>query len=396
MTFHSVRHEVRAGQRTGGFDRRLLPAMLILSSAMSGQLSAQESTTAGSVMEAISSNPVSRFLPTLWDLAVQGGVFMIPIAVASVVTLTFTLERLFGLRRGRILPGRLIRGLRELMSQGTVDPRKLWDLCEYRPSPLASVIRAAVLKTGRPHAELEKSVEDAVARETADMARNLRPINLVASVSPLLGLLGTVQGMIMAFMVTSSTTSTGTAKAQELAHGIYTALVTTFAGLCVAVVSIILANFLEGRIERRLRQLEALFLDLLPQLERYEGRLRLTEAVGDPEAGLQVRPLRPASTTAVSATAPSGRERGDRSGETDGAVENESAVRPSSDSSAAAGDGRTFSGNPTTTGNAAEVGGSRATKLVRGVEVSRGTGRSGEGTAKSESPVGSLRANFNR
>ena len=228
-------------------------------------------------------------MPSLWDLAIQGGWFMIPIGVASIVTMAFTMERLVGLRRGRNLPKQLIHKLRELMSDSGMDPRRLWEACEEHSSPLANVVKAAVLKTGRPHAELEKSVEDAVGRETATMTRNMRPINVVASIAPLLGLLGTVQGMIMAFMVTSTTSSTGTAKAQELAHGIYTALVTTFAGLSVAVFSVVLANFLEGRIERLLRQMEEIFLDLLPQLERYEGRLRIAESTSTEEPGIRVR-----------------------------------------------------------------------------------------------------------
>ncbi len=90
-----------------------------------------------------------------------------------------------------------------------------------------------------------------------------------------------VQGMIQAFMVISSTTSTGSAKAQELAHGIYTALVTTFAGLVVAVVAVLLANFLEGRLDRILRSMEELFLDLVPQFERYEGKLRVSRTQND-------------------------------------------------------------------------------------------------------------------
>lgn len=232
-------------------------------------------------------------LPTLWDLAIQGGWFMIPIALASVITIAFTLERLVGLRRGRNLPRRLIRRIREIMADPVVDPRLLWQAAEKHRSPLANVLKVAVLKTGRPHAEVEKAVEDAVQRETDDMTRNLRPINVVASISPLLGLLGTVQGMILAFMVTSTTTSTGTAKAQELAHGIYTALVTTFAGLTVAVISVILANFLEGRIDRTLKFMEAIFLDLLPGLERYEGRVRISESSVDNE-GIRIRQIAPA------------------------------------------------------------------------------------------------------
>ncbi len=240
----------------------------------------------------------TRSLPSLWDLAVQGGWFMIPIAIASVITIAFTLERIGGLRTGRILPRKLIRQLRELITETGMDPRQTWEACQSHPSPLANAVKAAVLKAGRPQAEVEKAVEDAVEREVGGMSRNLRPINVVASIAPLLGPLGTVQGMIMAFMVTSTTTSTGTAKAQELAHGIYTAFVTTFAGLCVAVVSVVLANWLEGKIERMLEKMEGIFLDLLPQFERFEGRMRVSESIDDSGGSiLKVASTRPRSNS---------------------------------------------------------------------------------------------------
>jgi biopolymer transport protein ExbB len=232
-------------------------------------------------------------MPSLWELAVQGGIFMIPIALASIVAIAFSIERMIGLKTERILPAELILKLRKLISERGIDPRKAWAACQEHPSPLANSLQAAILKAGRPHAEVEKAVEDAVGRETSDMLRNLRPVNVVASIAPLLGLLGTVQGMILAFMVTSSTSSTGNAKAAELAQGIYTALVTTFAGLSVAVVSVLLANYLEGRIERLLRLMEDLFVDLLPHLERFEGKLRVARAgLTDDAAGVQLRTKR--------------------------------------------------------------------------------------------------------
>ncbi len=250
-------------------------------------------------------------MPSLWELAVQGGIFMIPIALASIVAIAFSIERMIGLKTERILPAELILKLRKLISERGIDPRKAWAACQEHPSPLANSLQAAILKAGRPHAEVEKAVEDAVGRETSDMLRNLRPVNVVASIAPLLGLLGTVQGMILAFMVTSSTSSTGNAKAAELAQGIYTALVTTFAGLSVAVVSVLLANYLEGRIERLLRLMEDLFVDLLPHLERFEGKLRVARAgLTDDSAGVQLRTKRPGAAQ-TSQTA--GSEGGSRS-----------------------------------------------------------------------------------
>lgn len=215
-------------------------------------------------------------LPFLWDLAVQGGVFMIPIALCSVVVLAYAIERRIALRKGQIIPQGLLKTLQKLNQETNgIDPRLAFDVCQKYRSPLGRVLQAAVLKVGRPQAELEKSVEDAVGREADLMAQNIRPINVVASISPLIGLLGTVQGMIMAFMVISTSTSTGSAKGQELAQGIYTALVTTFAGLCVAIPAIIIANLLEGRIERLLRGMEDVFNEIVPLFERFEGKWRV-------------------------------------------------------------------------------------------------------------------------
>ncbi len=222
-------------------------------------------------------NVARQPLPFMWDLAMQGGVFMIPIGLCSIVVLAFGLERRVGLQKGRILPHGLLVALQKLNQQNTgIDPRLAYDECQKYRSPLGRVIQAAILKVGRPHAELEKTVEDAVSREADEMAQNIRPINVTASVAPLLGLLGTVQGMIMAFMVMSTTAASGTAKGQELAQGIYTALVTTFAGLCVAIPAIIIANLLEGRIERLLRGMEDVFNEILPLFERFEGKWRVT------------------------------------------------------------------------------------------------------------------------
>lgn len=215
-------------------------------------------------------------LPFLWNLAVQGGVFMIPIALCSIVVVAFAIERRLGLQKGRIIPRGLLVSLQKLNQQNNgIDPRLAYDECQKFRSPLGRVIQAAIMKVGRPHAELEKAVEDAVSREADEMAQNIRPINISASIAPLLGLLGTVQGMILAFMVISTTASTGQAKGAELAQGIYTALVTTFAGLTVAIPAIIVANMLEGRIERLLRGMEDVFNEILPLFERFEGKWRV-------------------------------------------------------------------------------------------------------------------------
>ncbi len=238
---------------------------------------AKESSVASRVSEELTRLGIPQPLPFLWELAVQGGLFMIPIALCSVVVMAYAIERRIGLRKGRIIPRGLLVAMQKLNQDNNgIDPRLAYDVCQKYRSPLSKVLQAAILKVGRPQVEVEKAVEDAVAREADEMAQNIRPINVAASISPLIGLLGTVQGMIMAFMVISASTSTGAAKGQELAQGIYTALVTTFAGLCVAIPAIVIANILEGRIERLLRGMEDVFNEIVPLFERFEGKWRVT------------------------------------------------------------------------------------------------------------------------
>jgi biopolymer transport protein ExbB len=243
--------------------------------------------------------------PSLWDLTVQGGVFMIPIAGCSVVVFAFIVERFIGLRRKKIVPPALLQELDRQTSQTTgLDPRVGYHACQQHPSPMANVLRAALLKTGRPHSEVEKAVEDAGAREVAALFTNVRPLNVCASIGPLLGLIGTVQGMIMAFIVTSTTTATGAAKAQELAQGIYTALVTTFAGLCVAIPAVLFAHFFEGKIDRLVREMEEIMLEILPHLERFEGKGRLKRVGRKLPATGETAPLAAAGDVAAATAQP--------------------------------------------------------------------------------------------
>ncbi len=243
-------------------------------------------------------------MPSVWDLTVQGGIFMIPLFLDSIIVVAYAIERFVGLRGKKILPPKLLIAIQQLNSEDNgIDPKQAYEICQQHPSPLANVIRAAILKIGRPHSELEQAVQDAVGREADEMADNLRPINVSASVAPLIGLLGTVQGMIMAFMVTSTTTATGAAKAQELAQGIYTALVTTFGGLVIAIPAVMVASYLEGCIDRLLRDMEDVFLEILPQFERFEGKLRIRRTVDGEGVLVKGTTAKPATAAAKPVTA---------------------------------------------------------------------------------------------
>lgn len=230
------------------------------------------------------SAPVTSGLPqtdTLGGLIVAGGIFMIPIFGFSFLAGTFVIERFIGLRGGKVLPRQLVDGLGQVAaSQGTFDPRRAYKLCQEYPSAAAAVIRSMLLKVGRPIAEIESAVAHASQREADKLYANVRWLNISASLATMLGLIGTIQGMIMAFQQLTML-NPGSDRTQVLAAGIYTALITTFAGLCVAIPAAFFSHYFEGRIQSAFREIDELIFTMMPLLERYEGRVRFSRQNGD-------------------------------------------------------------------------------------------------------------------
>jgi biopolymer transport protein ExbB len=217
-----------------------------------------------------------RTRPSLFWLLKQGGGVMILIALASVVALGLIVERTIGLRTSRILPCEFLDGLSSLTVGGRfLDPREVYQLCQRYPSTASQVIRSMLVKVGRPHSELLESIQVAGQRAADRLHVNVRWLNMITAVAPLVGLLGTVWGMILAFYGITLL-DPGQNKADFLASGIYTALVTTLGGLCVAIPTAVCSHLFEGRIIRLLHRIQELAEELLPQFERFEGRLRVT------------------------------------------------------------------------------------------------------------------------
>ncbi len=212
----------------------------------------------------------------LLDLLLKGGWLMVPIGIMSVAVVMLVLERFIALRRSRVMPSGLIENLAELGAvPGMMDPRAAYRLCQQYPSSAAVVIRAMLLKIGRPQSEVEHAVTEAGQREATRLFANVRWLTLIAAIAPLMGLFGTVWGMIRAFFDTTQLAA-GQNKADFLAEGIYVALVTTLGGLAVAIPAAIFAHYFEGRIERLFHEIDELLFSLLPQIERFEGRMRVT------------------------------------------------------------------------------------------------------------------------
>ncbi|HEX4131208.1 MAG TPA: MotA/TolQ/ExbB proton channel family protein [Pirellulales bacterium] len=225
--------------------------------------------------------PATPETPNLLNLWFKGGPLMWPITLMSVLVVIFAVERSLGLRRRKVIPPRLVDALGQLAARpGGLDPRAAYQLCQQFPSTTANVLKSVLLKVGRPQSEVEHAVHEASEREAAKLYKNVRTINLATTITPLLGLLGTVQGMIECFFITAHL-PVGADKSEHLANGIYIALVTTFGGLVVAIPASVFAHYFEGRIQTLFREIDELLLGLLPQLERFEGKMRMTRTTGE-------------------------------------------------------------------------------------------------------------------
>jgi biopolymer transport protein ExbB len=206
-------------------------------------------------------------LGSVFDMVLDGGPLMIPIALCSVVSVAYIVERSIRLREGEL--GSRHYGRRILDVLTADGPGKAQELCERDSKPLGRVLGAALGRSDSPVLELEKAVEDAGAREVKRLNANLKPLVVVGLIAPLLGLLGTVWGMIEAF--SSIAVQDGLGKPELLASGISQALITTAAGLTVAIPTQAAYFWLRGRIDRFVNRAEDLYGDLQAGLERFRA-----------------------------------------------------------------------------------------------------------------------------
>ena len=211
----------------------------------------------------------------LLSLILSGGKFMIPIALMSLVVVTLAVERVIALQRHRIIPRDLHDHLEELATPiAKFNPSTAYGVCLDHPSPAARVVGAMLLRTGQPLGEIERTASDAVQREVDQYTSPIRWLNLAAAATPLMGLLGTVWGMIVAFHESTSLTA-DRSRSEQLSEGIYTALVTTLAGLVVAIPAAIFAQYLENRVIKLFHSIQELAFDVAPGLTRFTGRRQL-------------------------------------------------------------------------------------------------------------------------
>jgi biopolymer transport protein ExbB len=208
--------------------------------------------------EAARGEDAEATIPTrnLLEVVRDGGVLMIPIGASSFVFCVFLFERCISLRRGRVVPAPFVRRFLQQLKDGQLDRVTALALCEENRSPVAEVFAAAVKKWGRPAVEVEQAVIDEGERVANGLRRHLRLFNGISTVTPLLGLLGTVLGMISAFNAIAAADAMG--RPGLLASGISIALITTAAGLTVAIPALIAYLWFVGRVDRLIIEIDAL------------------------------------------------------------------------------------------------------------------------------------------
>lgn len=259
-----------------GHPKRLvwLAALLVVSLGLSSTLRAQEQGTAATSIsvptsaldDSASESPATRGAGTtgkimasksLLQVIRDGGWLMLPIGASSILLMVFILERMTALRKGRIVPRPFVKRFLEQLREEQLDAESAMALCEENKSPVSEVFAAAIQKWDRPSVEIEQAIIDTGERVSNSLRKYLRLINGVATVTPLLGLLGTVLGMIQAF------DAIGAAGAQvrpevAIAGGISQALLTTAAGLSVAIPALIAYLFFVGRVDQLIMEIDSL------------------------------------------------------------------------------------------------------------------------------------------
>lgn len=208
-------------------------------------------------------NQAMDIFQVIWS----GGLLMWPIAACSVVALAIVIERFFSLRRASIDTREFMDTMRQVLRQGRMN--EAIELCDETDAPVARIMKAGILKHNRSKEDIREAIEDAGHLEIPRLERYLSALATCASIAPLLGLLGTVAGMIKAFAQIQN--KKGQVNPSDLAEGISNALVTTAAGLTVAIPTLVVYNYFVSRVDNMILEMEISSSELVELLTKNRG-----------------------------------------------------------------------------------------------------------------------------
>jgi biopolymer transport protein ExbB len=200
---------------------------------------------------------------SVWSLALAGGPIMIPIALLSVLAIYLFIERLMVINKANQNPDAFMGRVKELVLRGDINGAKV--LCSQNDTPVARMIEKGLSRIGSPLKNIEASIENVGKIEVFKLEKNLSTLATVAGAAPMLGFLGTVMGMVEAFIAISQ--EEGSVSPKLLSSGIYTAMITTVAGLIVGIIAYLAYNFLVTRVQKVVHKMEYTSIDFIDLLQ---------------------------------------------------------------------------------------------------------------------------------
>jgi biopolymer transport protein ExbB len=206
----------------------------------------------------------------MWDILLRGGLMMVPIILGSVLALTIVIERFWSLQRSRVIPGAFLERMDGMVREGKRS--EALSACRENDSHVARVLEAGLTHTGRPRAEIVEALELSGRLEASQLSRWVGALGGIAALEPLMGLLGTVLGLIDAFREVERLKVIG--NPSVVASGVWVALVTTAAGLIVAIPTFAMYRVFRARVNKLVLEMEAHAFRLVQQLTEAGGAPR--------------------------------------------------------------------------------------------------------------------------
>ncbi|MBY0433378.1 MAG: MotA/TolQ/ExbB proton channel family protein [Cyclobacteriaceae bacterium] len=211
-----------------------------------------------------SSAPSTSDALSVIDLAVKGGFMMIPIFICSLIAIYIFVERVLTINKANQSPDAFMGRIKEMVLKGDINGAKL--LCSQFDNPIARMIEKGVSRIGSPLKTIEASIENVAKIELFKLEKNLSILATVSGAAPMMGFLGTVIGMVEAFIAIAQ--EEGSVSPKLLSSGIYTAMITTVAGLVVGIIAYLAYNYLVTRVSKVVHKMEYSsieFIDLLQE-----------------------------------------------------------------------------------------------------------------------------------
>jgi biopolymer transport protein ExbB len=198
----------------------------------------------------------------MWKIFLKGGPLMWPILLCSVFALAIIIDRLWYIHKIRIDTRQFLNRILDKMKRHQI--KEALEICEKRRNPISQILKAGILKYDRGRQKIKEAIEDAALYEEPLLERNMTGLATVAHISPLLGLLGTVVGLVRCFQIIQvKSTALEAVSPGDLAGGIWVALLTTVAGLIVAIPAFVAYNYLVSRINHFILEMEKASTELV-------------------------------------------------------------------------------------------------------------------------------------